>query len=391
MNAAASSYDVIVIGGGIAGLSVAGELSRGARVLVLEAEAQPGYHSSGRSAAVYIEAYSNDVVFDLTRASLPFFLEPPEEYFPHPIATPLANMTLAPAEQSDQLDAYLARWQPLCPSIREISMEEAHRRLPVLRQGYAVRALWDDGSFALDTDLMLQGWLRMLRAHGGELVGDAPVQELARTDDRWRVATPAGDFEAPVVVNTAGAWAGRIGELAGAMPIPLQPKRRSALLIDPPDGQDIGDWPMVADVAHSYYFKPEGGRLMVSPADATPTEPCDARPDEYDLAVAAARVEEAADLGIRRFTHTWAGLRTFTSDEAPVSGWDELVEGFYWLAGQGGTGFQTAAAAARWAAARILGEPPPEDILAFGLTPEDYDTERFAGGAEPGPKPGQSR
>jgi len=369
--------DILVVGGGIAGIALAGELAPHARVRVLERESQPAYHSSGRTAALYIEPYSNLEVFALTRGSLEFLLQPPEGFAPVPLAHPRGSLTLAPGGQEARLDQFLSQWQPLCPEIREISLAEASARLPALRPGYARRAAFDAAVWALDTDAMLQGWLRILRRAGGELVTDAEVSAIARKSGQWTVETAAGRFTAPVLVNAAGAWAGKLGLLAGAAALPLEPRRRSAALVAAPADYTVEDWPVVADAAHTFYFKPEGGALMLSPADATPTVPCDARPEEIDLALAVERAEQAVALGVRRFMATWAGLRTFVPDEAPVYGWDPALPGFYWAAGQGGSGFQTAPAAARWAAAEILGAPLPHDLAELGLTREAVGACRF--------------
>ncbi len=373
----ATHADVVIIGAGIAGICLAGSLAPSASVVLLEREDAIGYHSSGRSAALYIEPYSNRPVFALTRGSLDFLLRPPEQFTEVALATPRGALTLAPPGQEDALDAFLTRWRPLCPAIEEIGLDEAASRLPILVPGYARRAVFDSEVFALDTDAMMQGWLRQLRRHSGEVVTSADVTAMAYRSGTWTVTTTAGAFQAPVVVNAAGAWAGRIGTLAGATAVPLEPRRRSAALVAAPAGCAVDEWPVVADAAHSFYFKPEAGALMLSPSDATPTEPCDARPEEMDLALAVARAEEAARLGVKRFVATWAGLRTFVPDEVPVLGFDPGARGFYWAAGQGGTGFQTAPAAARWMAAEIQGQAAPEDLVELGLTREALSPERF--------------
>lgn len=366
--AAQQSVDVAVIGGGIAGVAIASELAPRARVLLLERESALAYHSSGRSAALYIEPYSNLPVFGLTRGSRDFLLQPPPAFSPVPLATPRGSLTLAPAGQEALLDAFLAEWQALCPGIVEIEPAAALEAVPVLRPGYVSRAAYDPDVFALDTAAMLQGWRRQLLAHGGREQTGAEVLGLRRRAARWAITTTVGEFHAEVVVNAAGAWAGEIAALAGARALPLTPKRRSAALMAAPEGHRVDRWPVVADASHRFYFKPEAGALMLSPADATPTAACDARPEEMDLALGVARAEEAAALGVRRFLATWAGLRTFLPDAVPAYGWDDEIPGFYWAVGQGGSGFQTAPAAARWAVAEIAGHPAPEDLLQQGLS-----------------------
>lgn len=364
-------HDLIVVGGGIAGIALAGELAPGARVLVLERESQPAYHSSGRSAAVYIEPYSTDAIFALTRATLPFLQQPPPGFTDQPLLHERGYLLLAPPGQERELDTFLATWQPRCPEIREIDLDEAHARVPVLREGYASRAAFDAATWSLDTNEMLQGWLRSLRRHGGRFVGDAGVSAVKREGADFVVTTSAGTARAPLLVNAAGAWAGELARLAGASDPGLEPRRRSAVLVEAPRGLDPSAWPAVSDPAKGFYFKPEGADLMISPADATPSAPCDARPEELDLALAVDRAQAAADLDVRRFRASWAGLRTFTRDENPLFGPDPLLPGFYWCAGQGGVGFQTAAAAARWCAAELGVGRPPDGLAELGFRPAD--------------------
>ncbi|MEE4360253.1 MAG: FAD-binding oxidoreductase [Pseudomonadales bacterium] len=371
------SFDVVVVGGGIAGVAVAGELAPSARVLVLEREAQPAYHASGRSAAIYIEPYSSDPIFALTMATLPFLRSPPDGFTEVPLCHHRGYLLLSPVGAEADVDDYLARWQPRCTAIAEVSMDEAHRRLPVLREGFATRAVYDDNALALDTNEMIQGWLRRLRAHGGVFRGGAEVTSVVRDGGRYRIESSAGTAQADTVVNAAGGWAEGLGRMAGASPLAFVPKRRSAVLVDAPPGQDISAWPAVSSLRKSFYFKPEGGALMISPADETPVVAADVRPEEMDLAIAVDRAEECADLRVRKFLATWAGLRTFAPDDVPVFGFDPALPGFYWCAGQGGTGFQTADAAARWCAAEILARPLPQDVQDRGLSRASVAPERF--------------
>lgn len=370
-------FDVIVVGGGIAGVSLAGELTPGARVLVLEREPQPGYHSSGRSAAIYIEPYSTDAIFALTRATLPFLAAPSSAFTDQPLIHERGYLLLARREQDALMTEYLSHWLPRCPDIREIGLDEARARLPVLVDGYAHRAAWDDAAWGLDTNEMLQGWLRRLRRNAGVFLGDAEVRAVQRESGDFIVTSAAGSARAPVLVNAAGAWAGGLARMAGAAAVDMQPRRRSAVLVAPPAGHDISGWPAVSDIDKGFYFKPEGAALMISPADQTPSEPCDARPEELDLAIAVDRAQQAADLQVRRFQASWAGLRTFAPDENPVLGWDPQLPGFYWCAGQGGVGFQTAAATARWCAAELGVGTPPDGLRELGFRATDVAPTRF--------------
>lgn len=377
--AATEEFDVIVIGGGIAGASLAGTLAPERKVLVLEREAQPAYHSSGRSAAIYIEPYSSDPLFALTLGTLPFLTSPPDGFAEAPLVSPRGYLLLAPQGTEAEVDAYLENWAHRCTDLREISLEDAHRHLPVLRQGYAGRAVYDGNALAMDTHGMMQGYLRQVKSHGGRFQGDAEVCGIEKADNLFTVTLRSGvRFQAPVVVNAAGAWAAQVGALAGAAPLKLSPLRRSAALISAPDDADIRRWPAVSSLQKSFYFKPEGGELMVSPADETPFDACDAFPDDYDLAVGIARAEECADLKVRRINSSWAGLRTFSEDGQPIYGFDPTLPGFYWCAGQGGTGFQTAAGGAAWCAAEILGRAAPEAVMAHAFDPQAFRPERFA-------------
>lgn len=377
--AAVERVEVIVIGGGIAGCSLAGALSAQRQVLVLEREAQPAYHASGRSAAIYIEPYSSDPIFALTLGTLPFLLNPPEGFAEAPLLTPRGYLLLAPKGSEADVDAYLENWAHRCTDLEEISLEAAHGLLPVLRQGYAGRAVYDRNALAMDTHGMIQGYLRQLKAGGGRFQGAAEVVAIEKSGGTFTVSLGSGErFEAPVVVNAAGAWASAVGAMAGAAPLRLSPLRRSAALVSGPEGADVRTWPAVSSLRKSFYFKPEGGELMVSPADETPFDACDAFPDDYDLAVGIARAEECADLKVARINSSWAGLRTFSDDGQPIYGFDPTLPGFYWCAGQGGTGFQTAAGGAAWCAAEILSTAQPEAVMAQPFDTAAFRPERFA-------------
>ena len=370
-------YDVIVVGAGIAGASVAGELATGARVLVLEREAQPAYHASGRSAAVYIEPYSTDPIYALTRATLPFLESPTAGFTDQALTHPRGYLLLVRSADASTLDDYLAHWGRRCPEILEIGFADARAMVPVLRDGYAARFAYDPTAVSLDTNEMVQGWLRAVRRGDGACVVGADVTGARRAHGLWHVATSRGEARAPVLVNAAGAWARSLASLVGASSIPLTPHRRSAALIAAPAGEDISSWPAVSPVEKSFYFKPEGAHLMVSPADQTPSEPMDAWADDLDLAIAIERAEAAAVLEVQRFEATWAGLRTFVPDENPVYGWDPVIEGFYWCAGQGGVGFQTAWAAARWCAAELGVGEAPRALADLDFDPASVSPQRF--------------
>ncbi|WP_121063470.1 NAD(P)/FAD-dependent oxidoreductase [Chachezhania antarctica] len=370
-------HDFIVIGAGMAGASVAAELSRMGTVRMLEMEAQPGYHSTGRSAALYEPNYGPPAIRALTRASGPFFRDPPAGFADVPLVTPRNMMVIARSDQLDALEAQITEAAAHGP-VERLNAAEARAEMPLLREGYAAAAMLDRVGADIDVDALLQGFLRAFRARGGTVETKAPVTAMTRQDGVWTVETPKGRFRAPVVINAAGAWADHIGALAGAERIGLQPKRRTALTIAAPEGMEIDAWPMVVDAVEDFYLKPDAGRLLISPANADPVEPQDVQPEELDIAICIDHIERAFDLSVRRIESRWAGLRSFVADGTPVVGLSGKADGFLWLAGQGGYGIQTAPALSRFAAALATGAPTPEDIAAQGLSPDDLSPLRLA-------------
>ena len=360
----AREVDVIVIGAGIAGSSVAAELAGHRSVVVLEAEAQPGYHSTGRSAAVFSTTYGPSVIRALSRAS-EAYLRGVDANAPASVLSPRGLLLIARADQRDQLEAMAGTYGN---AVEKKCAEELRRLVPILRNGYAVGGLYEPAAADLDVHGLHQHFLKRFRAAGGEIISNAPVTGLARVAGNWEAETRHGPLRAPVIVNAAGAWADAIGALAGATPVSLVPKRRTAVLVAPPEEHSPEAWPLTVDIDETFYLKPDAGKLLISPADATPSPPCDAQPEELDVAIAIDRIETAFDLTIRRVEHKWAGLRSFLPDGVPVAGFDPVCQGFFWLAGQGGYGLQTAPALARTAAALILETELPGDISSAGVT-----------------------
>jgi D-arginine dehydrogenase len=358
--------DFLVVGAGIAGASVAAHLAPRARVAIVEREDHPGYHTTGRSAALFSAIYGNAVVRALTRASRAFLFEPPAGFAPTPLVRPRATMYFARPDQLAALERFRLD-ADIRAATRLLSASEARACVPVFRAGYLGGAALEEGSADIDVHALHQGFLRRARAHGAQLHGAAPAQALHRAGGRWRIETPAGEFAAPVVVNAAGAWGDELARRAGAATLGLQPLRRTALTIAPPAGHDPAPWPAAIDIDEQFYFKPDAGALLLSPADETPSPPCDAQPEELDVALAVDRFEQATGEAVRRVAHRWAGLRTFAPDRTPVVGFDPRAEGFFWLAGQGGYGIQTAAALGRIAAALAAREPLPADVAALGV------------------------
>jgi D-arginine dehydrogenase len=361
-----TEFDVVVIGAGMAGVSVAAVLSESRRVAVIERESQPAYHSTGRSAALFSTIYGNEAVRALSRGSEPFFEAPPPGFAEAPLVRRRGSLYIASADQTHAFEALVSA-PDVVRHLHRISAEEARALCPILRPEHVVQAALEPASADVDVHGLHQGYLRRLRGHGGVLLTDHEVQALEPCAGGWRVRAGGKSLTARVVVNAAGAWADQIGAMAGAQAIGLQPMRRTAVLVDPPEGARIDDWPMVIDADETFYFKPDAGLLLLSPADETPSEPCDAQAEEWDVAVAVDRVQTATRLEVRRVKHRWAGLRSFVADRAPVAGFDSDLPGFFWLAGQGGYGIQTAPALARTAASLVLGEPLPSDLADAGV------------------------
>ncbi len=360
--------DVIVIGAGMAGASAAAEMTRGAKVVALESEPHPGYHSTGRSAAIFIQSYGNAAVRQLNRASRPLLEAHPFDPEGGGVLSPRGILTLAGEEEIADLDQLLAENS----GVEEIAPEEALEMVPILRRASIARAAFEADALDIDVDRLHQLYLRRLKQAGGNLVCNAGVTGLTRDGGVWRAETRAGVFEAPVVVNAAGAWADLTAAMAGVDPLGLQPLRRSAAILPAPPGHAVEGWPLAGNAAETYYFKPEAGKLMVSPADETPVDPHDAWPDDMDLAEGLDRFARAVDYEVTRVERSWAGLRTFAPDRALVIGFDPTAEGFFWLAGQGGYGIQTAPGAARLAAGLLLEGTAPAGIDPAPLSPARF-------------------
>lgn len=358
--------DIAVIGSGIAGASVAAELAKTHRVILVERESRPGYHSTGRSAALYSGIYGNAVIRALTRGSREFFDKPPEQFTASPLTAPRGSLFIATATQLDALQAFVDL-PDVKPATRRIDVAEALALCPVIREDYVAAAVLEPDSFDIDVHALHDGYLRQLRRREGGVLYDAPVHELRHDGKRWLLNTGADSVAAPIVVNAAGAWADEVAALAGIGRLAIEPRRRTAMLIDAPPGAAVGTWPMVLDIDEQFYFKPDAGQLLVSPADETPAPASDVQPEEWDIAVAVDRLETATTLSVRSIRRRWAGLRSFAPDRTPVVGFSSEMPGFFWLAGQGGYGIQTSPALSRLAAALVVGLPVPDDLEHLGV------------------------
>ena len=349
-----TTADIIVIGAGIAGASAAAELADGARVTLLEMEDQPGYHATGRSAAYFAAAYGSPVVRAFTACCEGFFAAPPDGFSAVSLMRPRDSLFFGRPDQADRL----VTLQREMPDLEVLDAAEVRRRVPVFADGYLYGGLREPRGGDLDVDAILQGYLRRFRRRGGDLRNAHRVTALRRRGASWQAEAGGVRFEAPVVVNASGAWADRVAALAGLAPLGIQPLRRTALTVDAPPGIAIDAWPNMIDADEDFYFKPEAGRILISPADETPTEPCDAQPEDIDVAIGVDRFERATGLDIRRIHSRWAGLRTFAPDRVFVAGFDPRCEGFCWLAGQGGYGIQSAPAVAALIRYLVLGLAP---------------------------------
>ncbi|PJI47160.1 MAG: FAD-dependent oxidoreductase [Pseudomonas sp.] len=362
--------DFLIIGGGIAGASTGYFLSRHGKVAVLERESHAGYHSTGRSAALYTVAYGTPQVRALTAASRAFFDNPPEGFVEHPILTPRGEMTVDFEGNPEELQRQFDSARDSVPEMRLLDADEACAIVPVLRREKVHGAMLDPSAADIDTDGLLQGYLRGIRRNGGSVQLDSEALEIKRIDGSWEVRCAQQTYRAQVLVNAAGSWSDKIAELAGAAPLGLTPKRRAAFLFSPPEGVDSHAWPVLVSLDESFYFKPDAGMLLGSPANADPVEPHDVQPEELDIALGIYQIEEHTTLSIRRPSHTWAGLRSFFADGDLVSGYDPATPGLYWVAGQGGYGIQTSAAMGETSAALIRREALPEHLTRHGLTAE---------------------
>ncbi len=373
-----SSYDVLVIGGGIAGVSIGYELAADRSVGLLEMEATLAFHTTGRSVATFLESYGGRTIRLLTTASRAFMEDPPEG-FNRPLMKPLPLVWVAPHSDLDDMRLMHGAVTEFVPDMRILNADEVVELTKVIRADWAAGGLLEPGASEIDVAALHGGYAAGLRARGGDIHTSCGVTAMTRADDLWQVTDRTGNSHAaPVVVNAAGSWCDLVAGLAGARPVGIHPLRRTVFTIGAPTGVDPLGIPLVADVAGTFYFKPEGPQILCSPADEVPSEPCDARPDELDIAKAIDVINAATTLDIRHVRSSWAGLRNFVADRAPVAGFDDAVEGFFWFAGQGGYGIQISPALARAGASLVRSGRLPDSLTARGLEPAALDRRRLA-------------
>lgn len=363
-----TTYDFALVGAGIAGASLAAELSlAGASVLLLEAEERPGYHATGRSAAFWEECYGGPEIVPLTLASGPYLRD-------GGFLLERGALYIGREEDRELVMGFLKRFIPTGATLQHLDRTELQRRVPGIRPAWS-DAVWEPYCADIDVASLHAHFLAQASKQGAILECRARVTGLERSAGRWKLTTERDEQHyAAVVVNAAGAWADELAGMAGARQAGITPYRRTVaqLRTDPPVPDDL---PLVLDIGGRFYFKPEAGRLWLSPQDEEPSEPCDAAPEELVLAEAIARLEEVVDWRVEAVEHKWAGLRSFAADRRPVYGFDPEVEGFAWFAGQGGFGIQTSPAAARLARQLLLGEG--RDEMTAGLDADLYSPARF--------------
>ena len=371
----AQQFDVVIVGAGIAGASLAYRLTAESpspmRVLLLEREAQPGYHATGRSAAMFMETYGTPQIQALTRASRAFYEQPPEGFTDHPLLHERGCLYIANEEQRGTLMETYDGAQALAGNVQLLDAAEALSRVPCIRpEAVAGGAMFEPDARDLDVHALHQGFLAGARRQGVVLRCNAELESGEKSGETWTLRLKDGThLQARIVVNAAGAWADDVAQRCGVAPVGLQPCRRSAFTFPAPEGMDCSAWPAVVGIDESFYFKPDAGQLLGSPANADPVAAHDVVAEELDVATGIYHIETATTLTIRRPSHVWAGLRSFVPDGDMVVGFDDAQRGFFWLAAQGGYGIQSAAGVSALAAALVTGQALPVELIDQGVAP----------------------
>ncbi len=371
------TFDVAIIGGGIAGLSLAYFLSLHRSVVVLERETALGYHSTGRSAAEFVLRYNAPEVCQLAAIAKDFFDSPPDGFSDIALLKQRGGVMIATAEKAKRLGEVFRAEIGFTPELEMLDEQDLLTRLPVLKPGYAAAAFYDPNFWDIEVESLLQGYVKGARRNGTEIRERHAVLSASHDGQAWTIETSSGAVRAKTVVNAAGGWADPMAETFSVKPLGIVPHRRTAITVDLPEGIDISDMPEINEVDEDFYMKPDAGRLFASPADATPCEPGDVQPEELDVAWAAHYVEEATTIPVRRVAKSWAGMRSFSPDKLPVIGFAPDRPDFFWLAGQGGYGILTSPALGALAASLLTGQSQPEGFAAQALDPQQVSPLRF--------------
>jgi D-arginine dehydrogenase len=371
------TFDVAIIGGGIAGLSLAYFLSLHRSVVVLERETALGYHSTGRSAAEFVLRYNTPEICALAAIVKDFFDSPPDGFSDIPLLKQRGGVMIANAEKAARLEEVFRTELAFTPELEPLDEEEVLARIPILKPGYAAAAFYDPNFWDIEVESLLQGYAKGARRNGAEVRERHAVISASHDGNAWTIVTSAGPVRAKTVVNAAGGWADPTAEIFGVKPLGIIPHRRTAITVDLPEGIDLSDMPEINEIDEDFYMKPDAGRLLACPADATPCEPGDVQPEELDVAWAAHYVEEATTIPVRRIAKSWAGMRSFSSDKLPVIGAAPDQPDFFWLAGQGGYGILTSPALGALAANLLTGQPQPEGFGVQALDPRQFSPHRL--------------
>lgn len=365
----------MVVGGGIAGVSAAAHLAPHGSVILLEMEPALAYHTTGRSAALFVVNYGSQGVRPLSLASRRFLEDPPPGAVEGPLLADRGLLWVATPEQAGLLEETAEEGRRSGAASRLVGPEVVLDLVPAMRPERVGAGLYEGDARDIDVAALHQAFVRIARAHGTDIRVSSPVTAVERTGGRWRLVTPTGDVSAPILVNAAGAWGDELAALAGLPPVGLQPMRRTAFMV--PGESSYSKWPMVVDAAQAYYFRPDGVQLLCSLAEEEPDRPGDPRPRMEDVALAVDRINQATTLGIRTVNSQWTGLRTFAPDREMVIGEDPAAPGFFWLVGQGGTGIQTSPACGSLLASLVLAEDSAEDLARAGVDPDRLSPARF--------------
>lgn len=370
------NYDVLVVGGGISGVSIGYELSKDRSVGLLDMESQLAYHTSGRSLATFLESYGGPVIRALTTGSRSAF-ENPIDVMPGELLSPLGLLWLGPVGQSDRIHGLHEAVRDLVPDARIVNPDEILEINPLLDPEYSEIGMFEPGATEIDVNALHQGYVKGLRANGGDVHVSARLVSAERKDGTWHVTDDKGNtYTASTIVNAAGSWVDQVAAAAGVEPIGIRPLRRTAFLVSPPENTSVRGIPLTGNIENTWYFMPQGGMIACSPAEENLLEPCDVRPDEVEIARAIEEINEASILNIKAIKSPWAGLRNFVPDGMPVAGFDSQVEGFFWYAGQGGYGMQIAPALSQVGAGLIRGEEISADLQSRGLKVGDLAPDR---------------